>query len=396
MNSQRKSIKFGAIALFIVILITLIVAPSNSGDQSGSTYNRAPDGYGAWYEFIQNEWEHNKNIKIQRWKKSSLPPQPTDKNPITLVRIYGSLISPQSNSFDNLESSFFPDRIEKWLKQGNSIIILGLQQPSSQSIFKTQHSTKFGTIEIETTRRAIDRKDILLGDNFGAIVWRKQFGKGQAIFTTTPYLAANAYQENLANYQFLSNLVLYPEAKLSTDKTIEVALQEQNNSSRNIFIDEYIHGYQDKEEIQQSQKDSILKYFSQTAVLPVFIQGAIVLLVVIIALNRRFGKPQKLNSKSFNNSRAYIEALAAVLQKAANLDFVIDVVGKEEQLQLQKKLGLDSQLLDEKTLIDAWVQQTGQPAKLLEEVMKIQLNSSKIGEIQLLQWLQKWQEIHRS
>ncbi|MEA5471710.1 DUF4350 domain-containing protein [Spirulina sp. 06S082] len=396
MNFQRKSIKFGAIALFIVILITLFVAPNNSTNQSGSTYNRAPDGYGAWYEFIQNEWGQDKNIQIQRWKKSSLPPQTKDKNPITLVRAYSDLIPSQSDSSDDFKSSFFSDSLKKWIKKGNTIVILGWHQPSSKAVFKTQHSTAFGTIEIETTRRAIDRKEILLGDDFGAIVWQQKLGQGQAIFTTTPYLAANAYQDSLANYKFLSDIVLHPNTKTSKNKTIEVEFREQNNSPRNIFVDEYIHGYQDKETRQNGQKDSVLKYFSQTSLLPVFIQGVIILLMVIFALNRRFGKPQKFNLKSLNNSRVYIEALAAVLQKAANHDFVIDVVGKEEQLQLQKKLGLDNQLLDEKTVIDAWVQQTGKPAKLLEDVMNIKLNSSQIGEIQLLQWLQKWQEIHRS
>ncbi|WP_204106649.1 MULTISPECIES: DUF4350 domain-containing protein [Spirulina sp. CCY15215] len=396
MNFHRKSIKFGAIALFIVILITLIVAPNNSTNQSGSTYNRAPDGYGAWYEFIQNEWREDNNIKIQRWQKSSLPSQTKDENPITLVQIYSEPIYSQSDSSNDLESSFFSDSLKKWLKKGNTIVILGWYQPSSKAIFKTQHSTVFGTIEIETTRRAINRKEILLGDDFGAIVWYKKIGKGQAIFTTTPYLAANAYQDSLANYKFLSNIVLHPNVKTSKNKTIEVKLQNQNNIPRTIFIDEYIHGYQDKETIQQGEKDSVLKYFYQTSLLPVFIQGIVIIVLTIFALNRRFGKPQQFKPKILNNSRVYIEALAAVLQKAANHDFVIDIVGKEEQLQLQKKLGLDNQLLDDKTLIDAWVQQTGKPAKLLEEVMKIKLNSSQIGEVQLLKWLQKWQEIYRS
>ena len=74
----------GAIVLAVIILLTTIAAP-NTKITSGSTYSRAPDGYGAWYAFMQDQ-----NISIQRWQKpfSDLP---TTKNPVTLIQVNSTL-----------------------------------------------------------------------------------------------------------------------------------------------------------------------------------------------------------------------------------------------------------------------------------------------------------------
>ncbi|MGK7924198.1 MAG: DUF4350 domain-containing protein [Spirulina sp.] len=390
MNSQRKLLKFGAIALFILILITLIVAPSSNPNHRGSTYRRTPDGYGAWYEFMQQE-----DANIQRWQKSSPPPFNEGDNPIVLVRIYSALFPQWQNSSTNTESSWLTRQDKEWVEQGNSLIILGWRKPPTRALFKTSHSTQLGMIEVETRRRAIDKKDILLGDDFGAIIWREPLGKGEVILATTPYLAANAYQDNLINYKFLSYLVRYPDAKIEKNKTIEFESRELDIPPRTIFVDEYIHGYKDRETIEEEETDGLLKYLARTPLFPALLQGSIIMIFTVFSLNRRWGKPQGLDVKNPDNSRAYIEALASVLQKAENHDFIVDLVGKEEQVQLQKKLGLDSKLLDEKTLVDAWIQQTGQPAKLLEEVMETRSRDRQLGIVQLLEWLRKWQEIHQ-
>ena len=62
--SNRRLILVFAIAIIVIILLTLIFAPSNDRLTSGSTYSRNPNGYGAWYEFMTQ-----KNVAIQRWEK---------------------------------------------------------------------------------------------------------------------------------------------------------------------------------------------------------------------------------------------------------------------------------------------------------------------------------------
>jgi hypothetical protein len=71
------------------------------------------------------------------------------------------------------------------------------------------------------------------------------------------------------------------------------------------------------------------------------------------------------------------------------------VVGKEEQLQLQKALGLGQVPLDHQSLIDAWVQQTGHPATELESLLNSHSRKSKMSELKLLAWLEKWEQIRR-
>jgi hypothetical protein len=96
-----------------------------------------------------------------------------------------------------------------------------------------------------------------------------------------------------------------------------------------------------------------------------------------------------------NNSEAYIQALAAVLQKAESSEFVLEVVGKEEQVQLQKALFLGQEQLDPQSLVNAWMQQTGRPAAELEQVLQMQSQKARIRETELLKWLGKWQQIRR-
>jgi len=50
MKRSNRLVWLAAIALGAIILLTLIVAPSNSKLNIGSTYSRTPDGYGAWYD----------------------------------------------------------------------------------------------------------------------------------------------------------------------------------------------------------------------------------------------------------------------------------------------------------------------------------------------------------
>jgi hypothetical protein len=96
-----------------------------------------------------------------------------------------------------------------------------------------------------------------------------------------------------------------------------------------------------------------------------------------------------------DNSEAYIQALAGVLQKADSSEFVLEVVGKEEQLQLQKALLLGQIQLDHQSLVEAWVQQTGHPAAELEQLLQVQSRKGRMSESDLLTWLRKWEQIRR-
>ncbi|MFB2835854.1 DUF4350 domain-containing protein [Floridanema evergladense] len=367
MKLSRRNWWFLAIVLAALILITLIAAPQNTNSNIGSTYNRSPSGYGAWYAFMEKQ-----EIPIKRWQKplDKLPGinnnQPTD-TPATLLRVNSEITESWLNSGE-----------QKWIEKGNSLVILGIKEPVTKANFTTKQESPFGKVEISTTRRkAINQKiQQRLGDRFGAIVWEEKIGKGKVIYATTSYLGANAYQDEPGNYKLLAELV--------------------SEDSKLIWVNEYIHGYKDRETIVAENNEGWVSYLAKTPLFAAFIQLIIILLILILANLRRFGQPIKLTTPSVNNSEAYIQALAGVLEKAETREFVLDTIGKEEQLQLQKALGLGQIPVAEETLVNAWVEQTGRTAIELEQVLQIQSKKRRLSEQELLNWLEKWQQIRHS
>ena len=372
--TKKRWLWISAIALIAIILLTLFTAPNTSKVNSGSTYSRSPDGYGAWYAFIEKQ-----GTPVKRWQKpfSDLAGVATEEtpslikyseskiaNPITLLRVYSQLNEDSLN-----------DQEQKWVEKGNTLVILGVKQPVTEARFITFQQSPAGAVKIDTRRRLpkLEQGEQQLSDRFGAIVWQQTLGKGQVIFATTPYLAANAYQEQPGNYQFLAKLV--------------------TQSGNQILVDEYIHGYKDPEVINKENGANWISYLSKTPLFAALIQVIVILLILVWAYNKRFGSPISLKAPVVDNSEAYIQALASVLQKAESSEFVLEALGKQEQLQLQKALGLGSTLVDHQTLISAWVQQTKRPPAELQQVLELQSTKRRINEKPLLNWLKKWQKI---
>ncbi|NET73610.1 MAG: DUF4350 domain-containing protein, partial [Sphaerospermopsis sp. SIO1G2] len=87
MQRRQKMIWLGAIALAVIVLMSIFVAPSTKINV-GSTYNRAPDGYGAWYAFMQAQ-----GANIQRWQKP-FSEITTETEPLTLLQVNSQLVAP--------------------------------------------------------------------------------------------------------------------------------------------------------------------------------------------------------------------------------------------------------------------------------------------------------------
>ncbi len=364
---NRQFWLFAAIAIGIVILFTLVVAPSNNQLSRGSTYSRSPEGYGAWYAYMQN-----RGTPVQRWQKPFS--QLKGQSGITLLRVNSDLMD-----------YYLTNQEENWIKKGNKLVILGIRRPVTKAEFSTLQESKQGAVRIKTRRRYNKNSKnpdeslnkTLLGDRFGAVVWEKKYLKGQAIFATTPYLAANAYQDEPGNYEFLAQLL--------------------TQSGKALWVDEYAHGYRDEPEkaARRTRREDLWDYLAKTPLAGVLWQALIILFVAILAGNRRFGQPQTLATPAANNSLAYIQALAGVLRKAESSNFVAEVVGKEEQMQLQKALGLGAVPLEPDALVTAWVQQTGRAPVELEQLLRQNATERRISEQDLLIWLGKWQKVRQ-
>ena len=295
--SQRKIWLLMGIALTVIVLITLLVAPAKNQRSIGSTYSRAPDGYGAWYAFMIE-----RGTPIQRWQKPFEALENEEQSPITLLQVYS-----------RLRPELLPNSEGNWVSQGNTLIILGVKQSVTEAAFSHLLESPVGQVKIETRRRNKDVKKALLKDEFGAIFWVENVGKGQIIYGISPYLGANAYQDFPGNYEFLAQLVAQP--------------------GNSLWVDEYLHGYKDSEVIEQEIGDNLFSYLGQTPLLPFLVQGLVILLVSLWAGNRRFGRAVTLSTPRINNSEAYIRALAAVLQKADSRDFVQSAIASQEKRQ---------------------------------------------------------------
>ncbi|MEO1342045.1 MAG: DUF4350 domain-containing protein, partial [Cyanobacteria bacterium J06635_13] len=279
---QRKWLLIG-IAIAIIMLLTLVAAPNSGGrkNESGSTYSRNPNGYGAWYEYM-----NQKEIPIERWRKPFAQLIEDDVQDVTYVQV----LSEQAFllGFGEISSAK-----QDWLAQGNTLVVIGKYQPATAAPFESlipyrRQTLSSSQIAIKTTRRyqkpeaalkpdsnsdlesEVRETTNILKDRYGAVVWSEQIGKGKVIYCTTPYLAANAYQKNPDNYQFLADLV---------------------DDRQAIWIDEYIHGYKDQETIAQEQRENVLDYLAKTPWFFLLVQTALIAIVAAITAFRRFGLP---------------------------------------------------------------------------------------------------------
>lgn len=365
----------GAIVLGTIILLTLFLAPSAKNTR-GSTYGRGPDGYGAWFQFMQQQGKPG-----QRWQR---PLADLDRvsqakavgKARTLLQIYAGSVEDEWSYSSNLSSAQ-----QAWVDQGNTLVVLGATAPVTAAEFKTEQPHPAGAIQIETTRRLPLTADLLqsentpiLDDPSGAIVWQRTMGKGKVILAVTPFLAANAYQDASGNFPFLAQLV--------------------TQTGDRWLVDEYLHGFKERDVITREAAGNWFAYLIKTPLLLIIIQGVVLLALLIWAKNRRFGPPQRLHMPVVDNSTAYIQALAGVLQKAKSSEFILETVGKEEQLQLQRKLGLGATLLVEPDiLLAAWTEQTGNSTAELQDFLRRQGREQHLNDADVAAWLENLQHL---
>ncbi|MEM9005211.1 MAG: DUF4350 domain-containing protein, partial [Cyanobacteria bacterium P01_F01_bin.86] len=297
---NRRTLSIALLALVIIGFALFLLAPASNRLNSGSTWGYAPDGYGAWYADMQAQ-----GAAIQRWQRpipellEQAQASPADA-PITLLRVMPRPVEPGALFFG--ESWW-----QEWLEQGHHLIVLAQQEPVSGASFITHLDTAVGPVTIATRRRATSSKAAaLLGDTYGAVVWRQDTESGELILATTPFLAANAYRDAPGNFAFLADLV--------------------QQAGGTIWVDEYLHGYKDRDVVIEDVAGNWLSYLAKTPWLVAGVQVGIVLLLALIAHNRRPGRQQTIPSFPMNDSESYIQALASVLHKANSRDFLVETL----------------------------------------------------------------------
>jgi Domain of unknown function (DUF4350) len=366
-------------AVVIIILSTIVGALSGSDQLKGSSYSSEPQGYAAWYQQMVDQ-----GVSIERWRKPANKAFNKYPTGTTLLQVNSELAKFSLDSAD-----------EQWLENGNTLVVLGLDANSHDIEFSQNLASPQGKVKIETTRRfrVTDMASSyfnlstiptsVVSDDHGAVVWQAPIGKGKLVMATTPYLAANAYQDSPANYALLTALT---------------------GGQQRIVVDEYLHGYRDPRkpgepllpgelEDVDGRDENLFSYLAKTPFVVAFVNICLVLGVLVWQQNRRFGAVVIPQPPTVNNSMAYIQALGGILRQAQSSEFVLQNIGKAEQLKLQQLLGLgNQQLVDRQTLAEAWVAQTKLPATDLPAILQLAPNNQPFTEAELQQWLNKLQQ----
>lgn len=281
---------------------------------------------------------------------------------------------------DDLPDRCLTNAQKKWVEAGNTLIMLGLKAPATAANFQTMQSSPAGGVKIETSRRYRYGSELQsrLGDRFGTIVWSQSLGKGTLILAVPGHLAANAYQDEPGNFAFLTQLLT------------------ESGADRPLWVDEYLHGFKeaDPQAAESQTEDSWIDYLAKTPILIVFLQAVILGLILLWGKNRRIGNAKTIVAPVVDNSEAYLQALAEVLQKAESQPFVVESIGKAEQIELQKALGLGTDLVPTAVLIEAWKTQTNRPVAELLPVLRSPDQIRTPG--QLKAWLNQWQIVRQA
>lgn len=376
MKASRRGIWIGLGLLAILAMIALASAPLSGPITKGSTFSRAPDGYGAWYAYMEQQ-----GIEIQRWQR---PPEAlrdlTTDTPTTLLQV----VPP--------DVRFVYYEWHDWVRQGNTLIVLQSQDRVTPAPFSSEVTSETlgdnQPVTIETRRRrdlslgdSTGREEnILLQDQYGVVVWRRPMGDGAFIEATTPYIGANAYQDAPGNFAFLADLVT----------------TASDEPTATILVDEYLHGYEEltpEDDVTESSATWV-SYLSQTPLVLVVVQ-AIALVLALLWGYQRMGPPRLMPQPEQNNSEAYISALAGVLRQARSTRFVVEMVTKAERLRLQKILGLGSVLVDEEVLVNTWAEQSKRSPTALTSMLELGKQQSSLQEKDLAHWLETIRTLHQ-
>ncbi|WP_404786039.1 DUF4350 domain-containing protein [Altericista sp. CCNU0014] len=357
--------------LCLSVIVTMAAPPSYP---KGSSYDRSLSGYAQWYEFMEA-----RNYPVRRWRQSYSRLEGEGQ---TLVQVADVEVFQNPN----LESP----EILKWVKQGNTLIVLSWSGNVSGAPFRSELPTPKGAVQIETTRRYGRRAKkfdtVLLKDGFGAAVGVDALEQGRVMRSVYPWLGSGIYANKGANFQVLADL----------------AAQRKGT----IWVDEWIHGYRDlvpTPAVAKVKDRDLWGYLTRRPIAVMAGQGLLLLLLLLWGQNQRFGALLKVAPPPRNSSEQYIQALADTLNTHGHTEYVLTLLGQSLRDRLRSRLGLlraVPSVEGDRAIAAEWATATGRPASELLELLK-QSNAERSGaetrlkDSELLVWVQQADTILR-
>ena len=368
------------LAVIAVVLTVVLLMPGQNSPIQGSTCDKSPTGYGAWWTWMKKE-----NTPVKRWQKP-LTELGTLPNPAALLHVDSS---GENNAVYNLTNI---GEVREWLKAGNRLVYLGIRAPISDAPFQQVLPTEVGTVKIQGRRRGRYPGSSLLSDDYGSVVWRIPVGKGELIYSSMPWLAANAFQDQPGNFRFLQQLT--------------------TADGHDCWVDEYSHGFRGPDDATngtgspESDEDgvrqigSVWKFFQQPPLFALFVQ--LIFMAALIAWwgNQAFGKRRSPALETPNNNQSYIEALAQVLVKANQPEFVVQKIAQAEAPRLARQLSLPTSALPGISPQSQLPASSPYPQSALTPTQKRLISfcvpKTRPKTVQgLQQWLQQWQQLRQ-
>ncbi|BAC09080.1 DUF4350 domain-containing protein [Thermosynechococcus vestitus] len=359
---KRRQGFFLGFAVLVLLVIGLLIAAVAPSRRAGSSFDSSPWGTQQFYTYLKQQ-----GLRVERWQHhySNLK----GKGHI-LIQISGRPIG-------------WPPSLVAWLAQGNTLVrFYGHGEPTAAP-FETRLSMPQGTVLIETRRRMPFRQGdrSLLKDDYGLIVYLRHshtpHNHEQRILGVYPWLVANAYgsETGLANFAVVAQL-----------------LQEVAEPGTTLYFDEWLHGYRQptaEDALRERVPQTLFEYFSRTPWLAVGLQFGLLLLFLLWQQSQRFGPPLLEKEPVTSNSAAYIEALAGVLQRAQQRQFVLEQLQDRFRYDLARQLGLATRphhLPQDSELLQGWQRATGRSPDCLQDLLRIR---PSIDDAQLLRWLEQ-------
>lgn len=157
------------------------------------------------------------------------------------------------------------------------------------------------------------------------------YGYGEIVYLTDPYIVSNAGIGLVDNAQLGINIV----------------------SSREgiIAFDEYHQGY-------GANAGSVWGYFSGTPVIPIFIQIALLIGLIMFSQSRRFARPLPADEPNRLSKLEYVSAMAELQQRTKAYDLAIENIFSEFRRSATRILGMDNFSTSRKELAKAISERT--------------------------------------
>lgn len=155
-----------------------------------------------------------------------------------------------------------------------------------------------------------------LGDSKGAVLADFEYGEGQVIFLSDPFVVANNGIAQGANLTLALNLI-----------------NALGGAERKIFFDEYHHGY-------HSQGNALMNYFRGTPVPWMFGQLLLVALFIAYSYGKRFARPLPASAADRHSPLEFVGSMANLQQSAAARDLALENIYPRFRSRLCRSLGL--------------------------------------------------------